>query len=255
MTTRRKPSRRSKARQTSETAGRTQSVRPIAAPSGANREAATALPAAGAPAGWTDARTPRKGPKTPRRDRRAPRWSIAASPATDASPGYAPRCRRKKTASRSSDLRPASPPREPTAPTTGNHLKRTNTSDFLADSFSSLLAWDPSISGSMFLRFRRSGWRGGSLRLLQASALRPPRLRCNAVFGEVRSHRFDDEIHERLRRVQVEFALRIAADFGFHSVRFRPLRQILQLLSRGFTQERNLRAKFICVAMHALAAA
>ena len=68
MSTRRKTSRRSTARRTSETACRTPAVRPIAAPSGLNREAATAWPAAVAPAGSTDVRTPRKAPKTPRRD-------------------------------------------------------------------------------------------------------------------------------------------------------------------------------------------
>src|SRR5271166_1399362 len=60
---------------------------PIAAPSGSNREAATAWPAAGAPAESKDARSSRKAPTTLRRAPPAPRWSVAASPAADGSPG------------------------------------------------------------------------------------------------------------------------------------------------------------------------
>src|SRR3984957_19138414 len=112
MSRRRKPSRRSTARRTSETADRTPAVRPVAAPSGSNREAATAWPAATAPAEWTDVRRPRKAPKTPRRDQTAPRWSAVASPAKDASSGSAPRCRRRRTTPRSSDPRLASIPRD-----------------------------------------------------------------------------------------------------------------------------------------------
>ena len=52
------------ARRTSETACRTPAVRPIAAPSRSNRKAAEAKLAAGAPAGWTGARSARKAPKT-----------------------------------------------------------------------------------------------------------------------------------------------------------------------------------------------
>ena len=55
----------SKARRTNETACRIPTVRPIAAPSGSNREAATAQPAASAPAGWTGVRPPRKARKLP----------------------------------------------------------------------------------------------------------------------------------------------------------------------------------------------
>src|SRR5271166_2653869 len=117
MSTRRKPSRRSTARRTSETACRTPAVRPIAAPSGSNREAAPAWPAAVAPEGSTDVRKPRKALKTSRRDQRALHWSIAPSPATDAAPGSAPRCRHKKTTPRSSGLRRASIPSRIIAPT------------------------------------------------------------------------------------------------------------------------------------------
>ena len=64
-----------------------------------------------APAGWTDARSPGKAPKTSRRAQPKPRSSAAASPAADAAPGSAPRPRRKRTRPRSSDPRPASTPR------------------------------------------------------------------------------------------------------------------------------------------------
>jgi hypothetical protein len=46
--------------------------------------------------GRTDARPPRKAPKTLHRAHRAPRRSGDASPATDASQGSVPRCRRRK---------------------------------------------------------------------------------------------------------------------------------------------------------------
>src|ERR1700733_8360955 len=63
-----------------------------------------------APAGWTDARSPGKAPKTSRRAQPKPRSPAAASPATDAAPGCAPRPRHKRTRPRSSDPPPASTP-------------------------------------------------------------------------------------------------------------------------------------------------
>ena len=89
---------------------RTPAVRPVAAPGGSNREAATASPAATAPAEWMDARSRRKARKTSGRARSAPHGSAAASPAAGAAPGWAPRRRRKRTTPRSSDPRPASVP-------------------------------------------------------------------------------------------------------------------------------------------------
>src|SRR6202034_694959 len=55
-------------------------------------------------------RSPGKAPKTSRRAQPKPRSSAAASPATDAAPGCAPRPRHKRTRPRSSDPRPASTP-------------------------------------------------------------------------------------------------------------------------------------------------
>jgi hypothetical protein len=77
----------------------------FAAPSGSNREAATAPRAATAPAEWTGARRPCKALKTPGRARRALHRSLAASPAKDASSVFAPRCRYTRTTPRSSDPR------------------------------------------------------------------------------------------------------------------------------------------------------
>jgi hypothetical protein len=85
-------------------------------------------------------RSPGKARKTCRRVRPAPRWSLAASPATDASPRSWPRRRRKRTTPRSSDPRRASIPSRITTPTPGNHATKANTSHFSPDFFSSLLA-------------------------------------------------------------------------------------------------------------------
>ncbi len=133
---RRTPSRRSTARRTSEKAGRTPTVRPVAAPSEPNKEATTAPRAAIARAGWTDGRTPRKAPKTLGRVQPAPHWSRAASIAADVSQVSAPRRPHSKTAPRSSDLRRASGHPRFASPTPANHTANPNsrapTPDFSA---------------------------------------------------------------------------------------------------------------------------